>query len=256
LKLYEVRDIVREQVGRDRLSDPIINWSVERGLRELEKSENWYWEEAVKPFSLIIDQGDYSIYTATSGGLNIPAYKDSRILFVSDQTQQNPSWDEVWGPETIEEVKLAFADTDEGMPCVWTQKETGGGPAITVDSTMQIWPPNPDKTYSMELHYFQWTTLPTDITTDTHEVLLRWPEALIYLATEQAMIVATKDLNAGAFWRSLYRNPDPRKKDGEYYKLLRYNATRQHATREAIRPRNSGNSERRGKWRRNREIWI
>lgn len=256
MKLYEVRDIVREQVGRDRLSDPVINWCVERGLRELEKSENWYWEEATKAFSLIIGQQDYSIYTSASGGLNIPNYKDSRILFVSDQTQQNPSWEEVWGPETIEEVKLAFADTDEGMPCVWTQKETGGGVAIAVDSTMQIWPPNPDKTYSMELHYFQWTSLPTDVTTDTHEVLLRWPEALIYLATEQAMIVATKDLAAGAFWHSLYRNPDPRKKDGEYYKLLRYNAGRQHATRMELRPRKSGNSERRGKWRRNRELWL
>ena len=256
MKHYEVRDVVREQVGRDRLSDPMLDWCVARGLRELEKCDNWYWMEAVKSFSLVIDQGDYSIYTSTSSGLNIPNYKDSRILFVSDQTQTNPTWDEVWGPETIEEVKLAFADTDEGMPVVWTQKETGGGSGITVDSTMQVWPPNPDKTYSMELHYYQWTSLPTDITAETHEVLLRWPEALIYLATEQAMIVATKDLNAGMFWRSLFRNPDPRKKTGEYDKIVRYNAQRQHATRMEIHPRSSGNAQRGGVWRRNREVWV
>jgi hypothetical protein len=255
VELYKVRDIVREEVGRDRLSDPMLAWCVERGLREMEKVGNFYWMEAVKSFSLVIDQGDYSIYTSTSSGLNIPNYKDSRILFASDQTLSHPDWDEVIGPEQIEEVKLEFADDDEGQPVVWTQKETGGGVGVTVDSTLSVWPPNPDKTYSMELHYFQWTSLPTDITTDTHEVLKRWPEALIYLATEQAILQSTKDMQAAAWWHNLFQSDNPRA-NTELKKIIRYNAERQHATRIELRPRHGGLLSRRARWRRNREVWL
>lgn len=256
MKLYQVRDVVREQVGgADALSEASLTWCIERGLREIEKAGNFYWMEAVKSFSLVVDQQDYSIYTSTSGGLNIPAYKDARILFASDQTLSNPDWDEIIGPEQIEEVKLEFADTDEGQPVVWTQKETGGGIGVTVDSTLSVWPPNPDKTYSMELHYFQWTSLPTDVTTDTHEVLLRWPEALIYLATEQGMILKTKDLQAGAFWQSLFQSNDPRATT-ELKRIQRYNIDRQHATRIELRPKIGGLLSRRARWRRSREIWL
>lgn len=256
MKVSEVRDIVRENVGRDRLSEPVLDWCLQRGLRELEKTDNFYWMEAPKKtFSLVVNQQDYSIYTATASGLNIPNYKDSRILFVSDQTLTHPEWDEVAGPETIEEVKLEFADDDNGQPVVWTQSDVGGGQGITLDSTMSVWPPKPDKTYTMELHYYQWTSLPTDVATDTHEVLKRWPEALIYLATEQAMILATKDLATGAFWRSLFDNPNPRM-NSELRKIKHYNLLRQHATRMTLTPRSGSMVSRRGRWRRNREIWV
>lgn len=230
MNLYQVRDIVREQVGgADALSELALTWAVERGLREIEKTGNFYWMEAVKAFSLVVNQGDYSIYTSTSGGLNIPNFKDTRILFYSDQTLAHPTWKEVEGPKTIEEIKTLFADDDFGAPRYFSVKEGN------TDATLQIWPPDPDKTYSMELHHYQWTSLPTDVTSDDHEVLMRWPEALIYLGTEQGLILRTKDINAGGFWRSLYKNPN-RQVDDEFKKISRYNLERQHATRITLRP--------------------
>jgi hypothetical protein len=248
LNYFQVRDIVREHVGRDRLAEHSLNWCMERGLREIEKTGNYYWMEATKTFSLVVDQGDYSVYTSASGGLNIPNFKDSRILLMSDQTLSSPGWDEVPGPEQIESVKPQFQDDDEGEPQVWTKKEGN------TDVTLQVWPPNPNKTYSMELHYYQWTSLPTDVTSDDHEVLMRWPEALIYLAVEQGMILATKDLQAGAFWRSLFSNPNPTTED-ELKQITRYHVARAKASRTDFAPI-PGALGPRTRWRRSGEIWL
>lgn len=251
MEYYKVRDVVREHIGgADAISEASLTWAIERGLREIEKQGNFYWMEAVKSFSLVIDQGDYSIYTSTSGGLNIPNYKDARILFVSDQTLTNPDWCEVYGPENIEEVKLEFADTDDGEPVVWTVKEGN------TDVTMQIWPPNPDKTYTCELHYYQWTTLPTDISTDDHEVLMRWPEALIYLAVEQGLILKTKDLSAGQFWHNLFDDAKNPRTNSELNKIKRFHQDRQHSSRTELHPKTGGLLSRRSRWRRNREVWL
>lgn len=231
MNLYQVRDVVREQVGgADALSELALTWAVERGLREIEKTGNFYWMEAIKNWSLTVNQGEYSIYTSTSNGLNIPNWKDSRILLTMDATLTHPFWDEVEGPKIAEDYVPRYATDDEGMPKFWYKDES------TTDVTLNLLPPDPDKTYSMRWYYWQWTSLPTDVTSDDHEVLMRWPEALIYLATEQGMIIKTKDLGAGAFWRTLYKNPNPRI-DSEYNKIQRFNAERAHSTKVILAPR-------------------
>lgn len=212
MKLFEVRDIVREHVGRNRLTTPVLAWCIERALREIEKTDNFYWMEATKSFSLVINQASYSIYTSTSSGLNIPNYKDARVLFMSDSSESDPIWSVLAGPEQIEIVRPAFTDADDGIPVVWTIAETN------TDLSLLVWPPKPDKAYAMVLHYYNWTTLPTSVVASTHEVLLRWPEALIYAATEQAMIIANKDLQAGMFWRKMY--------EAEAVKIKRYHDDR------------------------------
>jgi hypothetical protein len=250
MEYYKVRDVVREHIGgADAISEASLTWACERGLREIEKHGNFYWMEAKKNFSLVVDQGDYSMYTATSGGLLIPNYKDTRVLFCSDQTLTNPSWNEVFGPENIEEVHPEFADTAEGEPVVWTQEEGN------TDVTMQIWPPNPDKTYSMRLYYYNWTSLPTDISSDDHEVLMRWPEALIYLAVEQGLILKTKNMAAGMFWHKLFNDSDNPRHDSELNKIQRTHNDRQKGSRIELRPRTGGLAGRRN-WRRNREVWL
>jgi hypothetical protein len=239
MELYKVRDIVREQVGgADALSEAALTWCVERGLREVEKTGNWYWMEAIKTWTATINQGEYSIYTSTSNGLNIPNWKDSRILLTQDSTLAHPFWDEVEGPKTAEEWATRYATDDKGMPRLFYVDEGN------TDATLILLPPDPDKAYAMKWYYYQWTTLPTDVTSDDHEILMRFPEALIYLATEQGMILRTKDLQSGSFWRSLYKNPN-RQIDDEYKKIERYNNERQHATKITLRPRR-GNAAR---WR-------
>lgn len=251
MEYYKVRDVVREHIGgADAISEASLTWACERALREIEKTGNFYWMEAKKNWSIVVNQQAYSVYTSTSGGLNIPNFKDPRVLLVSDQTLSNPDWDEVYGPENIEDVHLEFADTSTGMPVVYTAEEGN------TDITLNIWPPLPDKTYSMRLFYYQWTSLPTDLSAATHEVLARWPEALIYLAVEQGLIMKTKQLDAGQAWRRLFDDPAQPRANTELNKIKRFNQDRQKSTRNEWRPKTGGLATRRGNWRRGREIWI
>lgn len=199
----------------------MLDWAMERGLREIEKENNWYWMEAIKSFSLVVDQQGYSVYTSTSNGLNIPAYKDSQILFAQDT--DSDAWDEVPGPEEASVVQADYLDTDEGFPKVWTKAES------STDVTMKVWPPKPDATYAMQLHYYNWTSLPTDPTSEAHEVLKRWPEALIYLATEQAVVATAKDISMGQYWRTLYEG-------SELTKMTRYHQDRAQSHRGDLVP--------------------
>jgi hypothetical protein len=261
LELYKVRDIVRENVGRDKLSLHMLNFALEQGLRRIEKAGNFYWMRGTKTWSCVIDQQGYNITNSTSGGLNLPNFKDTRILLVSDQTLTNPDWDEVFGPEDIEEIGLEFADTDTGMPVVFTMDEdtitgTLEDPTGTTVPKILLWPNKPDKTYSMRLHYFQWTSLPTDVTTDNHEVLVRWPEALIYAATGEGILAAMKDPQLATYWFNRFDNPSNRMDPGELTKIKRYSQERMQSSRIEMRPMRGSLMSRRNRWRNNREIWI
>lgn len=254
MELYKIRDIVREQVGgADALSDGAITWCMEKALREIEKMGNWYWMEATKSWTTVINQQTYSIYTSTSSGLNIPNFKATRMLWAQDSTDSQPVWEEVFGPKQIEEVKGSFNTTDTGFPLVYSVAEGNN------DATLTLWPPKPDDTYSMFMAYYQWTSLPTDPTIDLtagsagHEVLKRWPEALIYLATGEGTILRTKDLQAGQFWLNRFRDPNNPNADCEYNKILRYHTSRSNASRTEIYPMTGGyasrsNEIRMGRW--------
>lgn len=261
MKSYEVRDIVRENVGRDQLSKHMLDYAMDQGLRAIEKAGNFYWMRAVKTWSCVVDQQGYFLTTSTSSGLNIPNFKDARILLVSDQTLSNPDWDEVFGPIDMEEAGLEFADTDTGMPVIYSLDEdtTTGDVADPVGSTpikVLLYPNKPDKTYSMRLHYYQWTSLPTDITTDNHEVLIRWPEALIYAATAAGILAAMKDPQLALYWQSRFDSPRNQAEPGELTKIKRYNTERMQDSRVEMRPLRGGLMNRRSRWRRSREIWI
>ncbi len=257
MNLYEVRDIVRENVGRDKISEHLLKFSLDEGLRNVEKTGNYWWMRATKTWNCIINQQAYDMTDATNGGLNIPNFKDFRILLTQDQTLSNPDWDEVFGPIDIEECGLEFADTDTGMPVIYCLDEsttTGTNEAST--SKLLVWPPNPDKIYNMRLHYYQWTSLPTDITLDTHDILRRFPEALIYAATEVGVVAAMKDPQMGIYWHSKFDNPQSKTDPGELIKIKRYNRDRTLDSRSELRPMTGGLMSRRSRWRRNREIWI
>ena len=258
MNLAQVKDIVRENVGRDKASPHMLDWALDEGLREIEKTGNYYWMRAVKTWSAVVDQQAYSLTTSSSSGLNIPKYKDARIMLTSDQTLSNPDWDEVFGPIDMEDIGLQFADTDEGMPVAWTLDEaTSTGTledpntAATAPSIL-LYPPKPDKTYSMRLHYFQWTSLPTATTSSAHEILLRWPEALIFTATSHLLTSITKDPQYGTYWMQKFTD----KREGELQKIVRYNRQRSQDSRIEFRPFRGGLMHRRMRWRRNREIWI
>ncbi len=48
MNVAQVRDVVRENVGRDKASEHMLTWALDEGLREIEKTGNYYWMRAVK----------------------------------------------------------------------------------------------------------------------------------------------------------------------------------------------------------------
>jgi len=228
MKLYEVRDVVREHVGRDKLSDPMLDWCVRRGLREIEKHGNFYWMETNKIFEIIDGQQEYVL-----SDFGMQDFKASEVLLATDRTETDPKPFEIVGPEMIQDTKPNFTETEEGQPAFFTIREDGD---TTHDQpSILLYPPLPDQNYRAQWFYFRWTELPIDARSDSHEVLRRWPEALIYLATEQAMIVSTKDLEAGVFWKSLFINPNPIV-NSEYKRIKQYHEQRHQRQRIDGRP--------------------
>ncbi len=259
MKLFEIRDIVRENIGRDRATEHVMKYGLDLGLRTIEKESNFYWMRAVKTWSTVINQQAYPVTVSTSGGLNIPAFKDIRILLTSDQTLSNPDWDEVFGPTDMEDIAVEFADTSTGQPVAYSLDESVATQTLEDPQTVAtapnllMYPPLPDKTYSMRLHYYQWTALPTATTSEAHEVLRRWPEALIYASCGAIFTSLLKDPQAGQFWLSKLMDP----RQGEMKKIKDYDKARQQDSRVELRPQRGGiPARRRRMWRRGQEIWM
>lgn len=222
MKLSEVRDVVREHVGRDKLSDPQLDWCVQRGLRELEKQANFYWMETSVLFAIAEDQQEYTLED-----IGVEDFKASEILLVSDRTQTDPTWEECVGPEMLVDTKVNFSEGASGKPAFFTFREDSeDGEAIL------LWPPLPDQDYRAQWFFYRWTTLPASAVSDSHEVLRRWPEALIFLATEQGVITATKDIEAGQFWRAQFER--------EHHRLSLYQEKRHQ--RQRFRPSSAQSS--------------
>jgi len=229
MKLFEVLDVVRENVGRDKISDPQLRWAVERGLRELEKRDNWYWMEASTVFEGLEDRTD-QVYSIRDD-LLIEDWKDNSMLLISNRSDTQPSWSEVVGPEPLLS-RANFAESDSSCPGFYSILEENDDPSIV------LWPTVLDADYRLHLYYYRWTSLPTDVKSSDHEVLRRWPEALIYLATEQGILAATKDEEAATFWRLRFDNPQNQAMRGELKTMQLYQIERKTRKRFGTSPSN------------------
>lgn len=221
MKLFQVLDMVREHVGRDKLGDDALRYCVERGLRAIETHANFYWMERSKYFEVNEGQQVYSI----ASDLYIDDYKDTEMILVSDRTADDPEWHEVVGPETIATTKGNFAEGDEGQPAFWSLNEEDEDPSF------YLWPPLPDQPYRGFWAGWCWTTLPESTTSEAHEVLRRWPDALIYMATAEGVAITTKDLEAKSFWERQFINPVDQTVLTEYKKIKLYQEQRRSPKR-------------------------
>jgi hypothetical protein len=223
MKLSEVKDMVREHVGRDKISDPALDYAVQRGLRRLEQRDNWYWMEANRIFEIDEDQANPQEYVLLD--YNIVDFKEVDQLFVSDRTQTDPTWETVQGPVEVKDTKQNFTEGDEGKPAFFSlMDDEENNPRIL------IWPPVPDQDYRAHLFYYKWTTLPSAATSSAHEVLRRWPDALIALATEQAILISTKDMEAASYWAAQFEHPN-QLIQSEYKRIKLYQAARKQPSR-------------------------
>ncbi len=218
MKLFEVRDQVRENVGRDKLNEGVLDYCIKKGLAEIEKADNFYWMEASKLFELDNDRIEqvYSI----GDDLNITDYKDAQILLISDRTATDPEWHEVTGPEMESQVKGNFTEASSGQPGFWSLRDENDA------SNIVLWPPVLDKDYRAKLFYYRWTALPVDANSTAHEVLRRWHDALIYVATAEGILISTKDVEQANFWSARFRNVADEKVNTEYKKIKLYQEQR------------------------------
>lgn len=245
MKKYQVADVIRENVGRDRIAEHMMEWLLGAGLRAIESTGNYYWMGSQRLWTLTVDKQDYSFID-----LGIPNWKDTRILYSSVPGETNPQWTECVGPKDIEDMKGHYGAEDDGQPAFYSLREVNGsGP------TLSVWPPLPDEAYDMSLYHYEWTSLPADAVSEAHEVLKRWPEALIYTATATAYSAILKDDAGAAAWMAKFDNPRMPRDKTELTKIRRYNNDRMNSSRVIFEP-HTGAGNPLGFLRRGREIWT
>ena len=212
--LFEVKDIVREHLGRTAFPSFLLDKALEQGRMIVEQQGNFYWMRAEAFWRTVINQQHYPIFsgdgpapqvkiTAFSAGnsstpstfnvqsVPIPRFKDVRFIFV--KAESDTSWSSVQtGEITKEEIELNFSITETGMPAV-----------IILDNfNLVVFPPMPDKEYVVKMFYYQWTENPkSNLFTD--ELLTRFPYAVIYGALAWAFEMELKDLQGAQYWRVL-----------------------------------------------------
>ena len=191
MNLGAIKDIVRDIIGRDVLQGHVLNFALDSGRREIEKTANFYWMRSSKTWSCVVDQGDYSITTSTSNGLNLPNFKDVLALFSSIPSSNQ--WQEVLSGE-IFLLEKAYQTDAEGQPRYY----------VVDNTTLKLYPPDPDQTYDMKLWHFEWTSN-VDDNTESDELTNRFPEALIYAACIWGFTQVRKDEGRAQYYRDLLR---------------------------------------------------
>ena len=251
MKRYQVEDVIRENVGRDKITPHMMDWIMGAGLRTIENTGNYYWMQAGRTWTVKTGQQDYEITTKVNTALNLPNWKDTRIIYSSVQGETNQQWIEVIGPKDIEDMKSYYGAEDTGQPRFYSFSESlASGP------TLSVWPPSPDANYDMTIYHYEWTSLPADSTSEAHEVLKRWPEALIYTATSTAYSAILKDDGGAAVWMSKFDNPRSPRDKTELTKIRRYNLDRQNSSRIEFTPHMGAATPGRWNLRNRRELCI
>ena len=181
--------MVRDIVGRDVMQTHVMDFALSNARREIEKTANFYWMRSSKSWNIVVEQQDYSITTSTSNGLNLPNFKDVHALF-SSITGSN-QWTEVL-PGDIFLLEKQYQIDAPGQPRHY----------VVDNTTLKIYPPEPEQTFPMKLWHFEWTTNP-DNNTESDELTNRWPEALVFAGCVWGFTQVRKDEAKAQFYRDL-----------------------------------------------------
>jgi hypothetical protein len=159
-----IKDVVRTGIGREDLHPDLLSFFLDSGLRMIEKKGNFYWMRDEVDFSLTIDDQDYTI---SASPVSISAYKDTHVMLAkapSDVVYYEVPWAEK------EQLDQVYSSDDSGWPEAYY---------VDQDDVLYFYP-KPDVAYNIRMVPFVWTNLPTSNLVETHEILKRFPEALIY----------------------------------------------------------------------------
>ena len=210
MMLWECKDIVRAHFGGTAFPTVQLDHALTQGRRMIETHANFWWMQGEKDFSLTINTGSYSIY---GGVILLPNFKDGVAL--SWKEAAGVSYEPVFlGDSTKEELDVLYDTDDIGSPEA----------AIIVDSTLYIYPPKPDKAYTMRLYRYSWTDNPTQVAT-ADDLLNFFPMALVYAALAWGYELELKDLQGAAYWKTLLGGT-PFGRGGELAKMKKENFKR------------------------------
>jgi hypothetical protein len=209
----QIKDYIREHFGRVGIPTFIIDLALEASRLQIEQQGNFWWMAAASPatWDLVVDDGDYTI--ASSGGdITIAKFKDIRALHYKLST--DTQWIEVEvGPDTKNELDLQYADGSDGSPEY----------AVLEDSTLYIYPQDPQYAYNMRMYYWRYTTMGGNTAEDT--ITKEFPMALIYGALQHGYELELKDIQGASYWRKLLGG-EPFGSGGEIVKIRRENLKR------------------------------
>lgn len=232
MKIFEIKDRVRAHIGTYDLPNWQLDQYVDGGRREVEKLVNGHWMRKRKNFVTVASQQTHGITAAGVSDLNLPNFKDARILFV--KPTDGTRWAEVDLDMDFEEAEQLYETDEKGEP------EVG----VIDDETLYFFP-IPDKVYDCRLFHYEFTSNPTQ--TGTEDALIkRFPEALIYASDMFGAREFLKDFAKAAAWEEQLR--------GEINKIDLYNKARAWPTRVMLRPK--GGALSRTHRRRQVTVWV
>jgi hypothetical protein len=243
MKLYQIKDIVRDHFSRTAFPTVMLDEALAGGRRMIEGEGNWWWMRATATPSLVIAQQSYSILTSTSNGFNKPNFKDVRAAAVKRST------DTEWTRVDVGEMPLEEAEQN------YATDETGETELMIVDNETAILFPIPDAAYNFKMWNYEWTANPALNThTATDALIDRFPDALIYAALIWGYEMELKDFQGAAYWRQLLGG-QPFGRGGEISKIRNLNLKRERQDQITLVPM-TGPFQRRRQLRTNRNIWI
>src|SRR3990170_4139729 len=139
MKLFEVKDIIREHFSRFNFPTRMLDLSLSQGRQQIEVQGNFWWMKSEKDFNLVVDQAEYSITTLSDGsGLNLPKFKDARALVWKKPTDTRYGIVDL-GKIDKEDLDLTWDTDDEGNP----------EQSVIDNTTLIIYPPKPQVAYNM-----------------------------------------------------------------------------------------------------------
>lgn len=276
MQFYELKDTVREHLARTTFPTDMLDKALANGRRIVENTGNYYWMIQDAVFITEVNRQVYPIFSGNelpSGGLSTVEV----LTFKPNYTLNEPKLPEklmvqpIWLPG-YKEVRaiLVKSDTDNG----WVDVTVGNIPRNQVDSrfsfddsgppslviienfNLYVYPPRPDKRYSLYTYYYGWTSNPkSNLATD--ELISRFPEALIYASLAWAYELELKDMQGATYWRQLLGGqPTQVGVGGEIAKIKRHNFHRMRQDNMNLTPL-QGIGDRGGRSRNfGRSIWL
>jgi hypothetical protein len=278
----DIKDIVREHLGRTTFPTNMLDKALDQGRRIVEQQGNWYWMREETYFDVVANQPIYPIVTldnpsqqdmqpvrknifppsvaqSASGTttsttkyptptlvqpVSIPGFKDVRGAAVKKPTDSDWNFVEVGGIAK-EEADNHWSINDPGMPEL----------LLFDNFDMLVYPPFPDQIYTIHLFYYRWTANPTS-NLSSDELCSRFPEALEYAALAWAYDLELKDQQGAGYWRTLLSGkPNEIGNGGEIAKIRRHNMQRMRQDNMNMTPL-TGQYQRQRRLRITQNIWL